>query len=205
MRVSPSAIAPTSSARWLIDLSPGTAKWPSSAAAGSISIDHRRHDDAVALALEERRAAMGGVLAGDEQSERPTALRRDVVHLEVLDVDALRAERLRDPGKDARAVRDVHAQPVQRAWVRILALEHPAAALRRLSDPAREEPGVALLERSLDLFDATSVLLERGPDRIGVVEVDVDPDARVRAGDARHVAQRAAGMRERLVALDARR
>ena len=37
-------------------------------------------------------------------------------------------------------------------------------------------------------------------DRVGVVEEDVDPDARVRAGDARHVAQRAAGVRERLVA-----
>src|SRR5690348_8590585 len=120
MRVSPSATAPTRSARWLIDLSPGTAKWPSSAAAGSISIDHRRDDDAVALALEEGGAAVGGVLARDEQGQRPAALGRDVMHLEVLDVDALCAERLRDRGEDTRSIRDVHAEAVERAGVGVL-------------------------------------------------------------------------------------
>ena len=47
------------------------------------------------------------------------------------------------------------------------------------------------------------MLGERGGERLAVVEEDVDPDARVRAGDARHVAQRAARRGERLVALDA--
>ena len=40
-RSSPSETAPSSSARCEIDLSPGTAKWPSSATAGSTLIDHR--------------------------------------------------------------------------------------------------------------------------------------------------------------------
>ena len=42
-----------------------------------------------------------------------------------------------------------------------------------------------------------------GADRVGVVDEHVDPHARVRSGDARHVAERAAGVRKRLVALDA--
>ena len=49
------------------------------------------------------------------------------------------------------------------------------------------------------------MLGELAADALGVVEEDVDPDARVRARDPRHVAQGAAGVRERLVALDARR
>ena len=104
-----------------------------------------------------------------------------------------------------------HARPVghgrrfaERSGIRVLAFEHPSAALRCLADPAREEAGVALLERRLDLLDAASVLLQRSADRGGVVEVDVDPDARVRSRDPRHVAQRAAGVRERLVSFDAR-
>ena len=47
--------APSSSARCEIDLSPGTAKCPSSLTAGSTLIDDRRDDDAVALRLEQRR------------------------------------------------------------------------------------------------------------------------------------------------------
>src|SRR5581483_5687503 len=89
--VSPSAIAPTRSARCETDLSPGTAKWPSSAAAGSIRIDHRRDDDAVPLALEERGGTVRLALPGHEERQRPAALGRDVVELEVLDVDALGA------------------------------------------------------------------------------------------------------------------
>ena len=64
---------------------------------------------------------------------------------------------------------------------------------------------VALRERRLDLLEPATVLGERVADRIRVVEEDVDPDPRVRAGDARHVAQRAAGVSERLVAVDPRR
>ena len=128
-------------------------------------------------------------LAGDEQCQRPAALRRHVMELEVLDVDALRAERLGDAGEDARAVGHVHADALERAGIRVLALEHAAAALRRLADPAGEDPGVALLERGLDLFDPAAVLLQRGADRVGVVKVDVDPDAGVCARDARHVAE----------------
>ena len=47
------------------------------------------------------------------------------------------------------------------------------------------------------------VLAERLAERGRVLEEDVDPDARVRARDAGHVAERASGGGERLVALDA--
>ena len=67
------------------------------------------------------------------------------------------------------------------------------------------KPASLAVERGLDLLDPAAVLGERLADRGRVVEEDVDPDPRVRAGDAGHVAQRAAGVRERLVALDARR
>ena len=57
----------------------------------------------------------------------------------------------------------------------------------------------------LELLDAAPVLGQRLADRVGVVEEDVDPDAGVRPGDAGHVAQRAAGRGERVVAVDAGR
>ena len=125
-----------------------------------------------------------------------------MLELEVRDVDPLGAERLEDPGEDARAVGDVHAQPVQGARVLVGRVEHPAPVAARLADPAREKAGVAVGERGLELLDAAAVLGERGCERVAVVEEDVDPDPRVRAGDARHVAQRASGRRERVVAVD---
>src|SRR5262249_20012918 len=94
IRDSPSATAPISAARCEMPLTPGTAAAPSSQAAGSTLIEHRGSDDAVALALEQRDRALRLVLAGDEQRERSPALGRDVVELEVLDVDPLRPERL---------------------------------------------------------------------------------------------------------------
>ena len=48
------------------------------------------------------------------------------------------------------------------------------------------------------------MLAQHARERLAVVEEDVDPDARVRAGHARHVAERAADRRERVVAVDAR-
>src|SRR6478609_9142376 len=127
------------------------------------------------------------------------------MELEVLDVDPLRAERLRDAGEDAWTVRHVDAKLVQVARVGEGAREHLAAVVGGLADPACEEAAVALLERGLELLDAAAVLGERLPDRAAVLEEDVDPDARVGAGHARHVAQGAAGRRKRLVAFDARR
>jgi hypothetical protein len=73
--------------------------------------------------------------------------------------------------------------------------------MRRRFDEA--SPIQRASKRGLDLLDSPAVLGERGADGPRVVEEDVDPDARVRAGDARHVAQGAAGMRERLVPFDA--
>src|SRR6476469_9773585 len=125
------------------------------------------------------------------------------MQLEILDVDALRAQRLRNAGEHAWAVGHVPAQALQLAGVRVLALEHATAIARGLPDPARKEPRVALLERLLDLLDATAMLGELAADALGVVEEDVDPDPWVRARDARHVAQRPACVRQRLVPLDA--
>ena len=48
------------------------------------------------------------------------------------------------------------------------------------------------------------MLAQHGRQRLAVVEVDVDPDARVRTGHARHVAERPADRRERVVPVDAR-
>ena len=75
----------------------------------------------------------------------------------------------------------------------------------RLADPAREEPRVAVRQRSLDLLERTALLGEREPERLPVVEEDVDPDPRVRARDPGHVPQGAAGRLERVVAVDPRR
>ena len=74
---------------------------------------------------------------------------------------------------------------------------------RRLADPARQPARVAAPERLLELLDPAAVLAERRPELVGVLEEDVDPDARVRAGHPRHVAQRPAGRGQRLVAVDA--
>ena len=68
-------------------------------------------DDAVALRLEQRRRALGLVLAGDEHRQDAAALGREVPELEVLDVDPLGAERLGDPGEDAGPVGHVRPSP----------------------------------------------------------------------------------------------
>ena len=129
------------------------------------------------------------VLASDEQRQRPATLARHVLQLEVVDVDPLGAEGLRDAGEDTGPVGYVHAQPLERARLVVGLGEHPAAVTGRLRDPAREEAGVAFGERALDLLDAATMLGERAPERLGVVEEDVDPDPWVRAGDTRHVAE----------------
>ena len=150
-RVSPSPIAPTSTARCEIDLSPGTAMWPRSAAAGSIS--HSRRAPA-----RRRRRSPAPRAAPPRVAPRPRRVtssvsvpprsRRDVVELEVLDVDPLRAERLRDPGEHARAGR---ARGREAAAARPDRGYASASMRRRLSgglaDPAGEEAGVARVER----------------------------------------------------------
>ena len=148
-------------------------------------------------------ARRGGVLAGDEHGQVAAALRGDVLQLEVLDVDPRRPERLGDPGEHARAVRHVHVQLLEVARVGERLGEQPAPVRRRLGDPAGEEAGVSRLEGLLELFDAAAVIGERDAHRGGVLEEDVDPDPRVRSRDTRHLAQRATGGRERVVAVDA--
>src|SRR5262249_49528160 len=153
MRVSPSATAPSRTARCELPLFPGTPTAPTNAAAGSILIEHRRDDDAVALALQELGRSLCLAFAADEHLERAAAFRRHVVELEVLYCDALGPERLRDRGEHAGAVGDVHTEALQRARVGVLALEHAASVRRRFADPAREKACVPLIEGGLDLLD----------------------------------------------------
>ena len=144
-------------------------------------------------------------LAGDEDLERAAALGGHVGEVEVLDVDLLGAQRLRDSRQHAGTVGHVHLEAVERAGIRVGLLEQAAAVHGRLADPACEVAGIALLEGSLELLHAPPVLGERRPQRVRVVEEDVDPDPRVRSGHTGHVPERAARRRQRLVPVDARR
>src|SRR5919198_3261624 len=154
----------------------GSSRWEASSSRSGYD------DDPVALRLEQLGGAARLALAGHEHLERAAAFRRHVAELEVLDVDALGAESLRDAGEHARPVRDVDAQPVQVAGIcRIRALEHAPAVADRLADPAGDEPGVAGGERSLEVLDPAAVLGQRSPQLGGVVGEDVGPDARIRA------------------------
>ncbi len=173
---------------------------PRDRGAGRRCRDDRRR---VALRLEEVGRLARGVLAGDEHVERAAALGREVVELEVLDVDLLGAERLRDPREHARPVGDVHAHALHRAGILVGLRQQAAPVAAGLADPAGEPARVARLERPLELLDAAAMLDERGAELLGVVQEDVDPDARVRPGHARHVPHGAAGGAERLVAVHA--
>ena len=75
----------------------------------------------------------------------------------------------------------------------------------RLPDPARQEARVLALERPRELLDAAAVLPQAVEQRLAVVEEDVDPDPRVGAGDAGHVAERPADGAQRVVAVHAAR
>src|SRR5581483_2933848 len=103
-------------------------------------------------------------------------LGRDVLQLEVLDVDPLGAEGLRDSREDSGPVGDVDADAMERAWVVVRVGEHPAAVAGGLADPAREEARVAGGERVLELLEPAAVLDQRAAQLVGVVEEDVDPD-----------------------------
>ncbi len=63
-----------------------------------------------------------------------------MLELEVLDVDALGAEGLGDPGEHAGLVGNVDADAVERARVGVGGLEHPAPVRGRLADPAARKP-----------------------------------------------------------------
>ena len=108
------------------------------------------------------------------------------------------------PARTPGTVGDVNAESLQRSWIVVRRCEHPAPIAACLADPTRDEPCVPVAQRGLELLDPAPMLSERGEDGLLVVEEDVDPDPRVRAGDPRHVAQRAAGGMERVVAVDPR-
>ena len=80
---------------------------------------------------------------------------------EILDVDPLARQRLRDAREDTWPIGNVDLKPEQRAGVGVGRLEQVAPLGRGLADPAREVAGVALGERALELFDAAPVLTER--------------------------------------------
>ena len=130
----PSESAPTSSARCEIDLSPGTAMWPSSRATGSTLIEHRRDDDAVALALEQRggaaRLARSPVTSSVSVpprsgemcwSSKSSMLIRSAPSACVI------------PAKTPGPVGDVDAHAVERARVGVGAVEHAAGGCRAAS------------------------------------------------------------------------
>ena len=113
-------------------------------------------------------------------------------------------ERLEDPCEDARLVGDVHPQPLERTGIVVRGRKHPATLAAGLADPAGDESRVAVAQRRLELLDPPPMLRERAEQRLAVVEEDVDPDARVGAGDPRHVAERATRRLQRIVTVDAR-
>src|SRR5436309_2557695 len=128
-----------------------------------------------------------------------------MLQLEVLDVDLLRSESLSDAREDPRPVGHMYANALEVTDVRERLLEQPPAVARSLADPAREPAGVVALERMLQLLDPSSVLCKR-PAQLGcIVPEDVDPDPRVGACNARHVAQRSTGCGKRLVPVDPKR
>src|SRR5207249_1681838 len=151
----------------------------------SFALEDRGYHDAVALGLEEGRGPGCVVLAGHEDGQHAAAVGREVLELEVLDVDPLRPERLRDPGEDAGPVGNVDAQPLELPGIAVRPVEHPPPVLRGLRDPAGEIARVAGAERLLELLESPPVVGECRTQLLGVVEEDVDPDPRVRAGDAR--------------------
>ena len=72
-----------------------------------------------------------------------------------------------------------------------------ASPIQRARKPA-SPPASACL----DLLEQPALLGERRPERLAVVEEDVDPDPRVGAADARHVPERAARCLQRVVPVD---
>ena len=99
----------------------------------------------------------------------------------------------------------MHAETLQPARVLVRRGKQAAPVSPCLRDPARQVAGIPCRQRRLELLDTAAMLNQHGAERLAVVEEDVDPDARVRARDPRHVAERAAGRSERIVTLDARR
>src|SRR5687767_15101734 len=107
-----------------------------------------------------------------------------MLHLEVLDIDPLGAERLEDPRENTGTIGQVHAHTMECTWILVRGLEQASPVAARLADPTGEETRVAARQRILELLDAAAMLGERGRERLAVLEEDVDPDARVGARDA---------------------
>ncbi len=102
----------------------------------------------------------------------------------------------RTPGRSGTCTRT----PLERAGVAIGLVEQRPAVDGGLADPAGEPARVAALASARSRSSTRRRCSAREVAQLlGVVEEDVDPDPRVRAGDARHVPERAAGRRERLV------
>src|SRR5207249_2893083 len=143
------------------------------------------------LAAEELARLCGVVGSCDEDDEDAAVLRRDVAELEVLDVDLRRAENLRDARKNPGAVGDADTDAVQLCRLGLVR--------ERLEPLARRGRGG---DRGLELVpprDGEGVE-RRAKRREGVVELvavldeDVRPERRVRAGDAGHLPERRAGL-----------
>ena len=180
---------------------------PRAGRAGSIS--HRctaRDDDAVALRLEQRRGALrprprrrrARVSVPPRSGEMWWSSKSSMLIRSAPSACVIPAS---TPGRSGTCTRSRCSAPgsgYSRSSMRRRLLDaSPIQRARKPASPCSSAASTCSIRRRC----SASALA----DRVGVVEEDVDPDARVRARDARHVAERAAGVRERLVPVDARR
>src|SRR4051812_2831685 len=192
-------------ARWEIDLSAGGASSPRSVLTGSnrafipapwpgSSLLHDRK----AEVLHELSSALRRVVSGDPESDRPREVVGGRGEAHVNDVYPAATERDRQLGEDAWAVVHGDAELVDGPALDVC-LEQAAAMLASAVVPGAHGPCVAAAERLRDLLEAFDRRVHLVGDGGCVLEVDVRPDAAVRAGDARGVAEARADPRERLV------
>src|SRR5687768_1121750 len=126
--------------------------------AGSRIFECRRDDHRIPLGLEELSGSARFPLACDQHGQRAAALRREVLQLEILDVDLLGAEGLRDPGEHSWPVGHMHAHPLELAHVGESLIEQTPPVHARLADPTSEPPRVARRQRLLELIHEAPVL-----------------------------------------------
>ena len=85
------------------------------------------------------------------------------MELEVLDVDALRTERLRDRGENSRRIRHVGPYAIEVARVGgVRCPQHPTAVAGSFVDPPPEQLPITSLESCLHVLDRPAVVGERG-------------------------------------------
>ena len=116
----------------------------------------------------------------------------------------LGAQRLGDARDHARPVGHVDAHAVQiLGRGRVGGVQQAPAVAGRVGDPAGDVAGILALQRPRQVVQPAAVLAQPVQQRLAVVQEDVDPDPRVGAGDAGHVAERPADGGQRVMAVHA--